>query len=104
LLNNHAAPDLRLITNANGETQFDLRNPAPDHFYIEAKLSIPVWDCNYPVQVVTEEILKTGQTISNSQEDRSPGKFSTQSKAGEIVFRLKPTPWWVRVFWFQFIE
>jgi hypothetical protein len=104
LLDKHATPDRRLVTDANGEAQFDLPNPAPDHFYIHAELDGPVWDCTCLVRVVTEEVLQKGRTISNSQEGLSPGKFSTQLKPGQIVFRLKPTPWWVRVLWPLFLE
>ena len=99
MLDKHATPDVRLITNSNGEAHFDLPNPAPDHFYIHAELAGPVWDCTCLVRVVTEEVLRKGRTISNSQEGLSPGNFSTKPESGEIVFRLKPTPWWVRVFW-----
>lgn len=99
LLDKHAIPDLRLATDVSGKTQFDLPNPVPSYFYIHAELSGPVWDCSCLVRVATEEVLQKGLTISNVQDGLSPGKFSTQPNAGEIVFRLKPTPWWVRVFW-----
>jgi len=99
LLDKHATPDVRLVTDANGEAHFDLPDPAPDHFYIHAVLDGPVWDCTCLVRVVTEEVLRKGRTISNSQEGLSPGKFLTQTEPGQILFRLKPTPWWVRVFW-----
>ncbi len=98
LLDKHATPDVRLVTDGNGEAHLDLPNPAPDHFYVHAELAGPVWDCTCLVRVVTEEVLRKGRTISNSQEG-SPGNFSTQPEPGEIVFRLKATPWWVRVFW-----
>jgi hypothetical protein len=98
LLDKHATPDVRLVTDANGEAHFDLPNPAPDHFYIH-ELPGPAWDCTCLVRVVTEEVSLKRRTISNSQEGLSPGNVSTQPAPGEIVFRLKPTPWWVRVFW-----
>jgi hypothetical protein len=103
-LGKHATTDQRLVTDTNGEAHFDLPNPAPDHFYIHAELDGPVWDCTCLVRVVTEEVLQKGQIIRNSQEGRSPGKLSTQPKPREIVFRLKPTPWWVRVVWPLFLE
>ena len=99
LLDKHATPDVRLVTDANGEAHFALPNPAPDHFYIHAELAGPVWDCTCLVRVVTEEMLRKGLTISNVQDGQSPGRFSVQARAGEVVFRLKPTPWWVQVFW-----
>jgi hypothetical protein len=99
LLDKHSIPELRLSTDANGETQFDLPSPAPAHFYVRAELSGRVWDCTCLVRVATEEMLQKGLAISNGQDGRSPGKFSIQAKAGEVVFRLKPTPWWVQVFW-----
>jgi len=99
LLDKHATPDVRLVTDAKGEAHFDLPKPSPDHFYIHAELAGPVWDCTCFERVVTEEVLRKGQTTSNAEEEISPGNFSTQPKPGEILFRLKPTPWWVRVFW-----
>lgn len=104
LLDKHATPDVRLVTDANGKAHFDLPNPVPDHFYIHAELAGPVWDCTCLVRLVTEEVLRKGQTIRNSQEGCSPGHFSSQPEPGEIVFRLKPTPWWVRVFWPLFVD
>jgi len=99
LLDKHATPDVRLVTDTSGETHFDIPNPIPERFYIHAELAGPMWDCPCLVRVVTEEMLRKGFTITNSREDLSPGKFSTQAKPGEILFRLKPTPLWVRVFW-----
>src|SRR5260370_40242739 len=37
LLDKHPTPDVRLVTNANGEAHFDLPNHAPDNFYIHDK-------------------------------------------------------------------
>jgi hypothetical protein len=42
LLDSHATPDVRLVTDTHGEAHFDLPNPAPDHFYIHAELAGPV--------------------------------------------------------------
>jgi hypothetical protein len=92
LLDKHATPDVRLVTDTSGEAHFDLPNPAPDHFYIHAELAGPAWDCTCLVRIITEEMLRKGQTISNSREDLSPRNFSTQPEPSEIVFRLRPTP------------
>ena len=75
LLDKHAAPDVRLVTDANGEAHFDLPNPAPNHFYIHAELAGPVWDCPCLVRVVTEDVLRKGLLIRNAEDERSPGKL-----------------------------
>jgi hypothetical protein len=99
LLSKHYAPDLRLETDANGETQLDLPNPAPIYFYIRPVLRPSVWDCTCSVQVNTQQVMQKGMTIRNAQDESTPGKFAVQPRVGEVVFRLKPTPWWVQVFW-----
>jgi hypothetical protein len=99
LLTKHAVPDLRLVSAANGEATFELPRPAPAYFYVHVELGGPVWDCTCLVRVVTEELMQKGLEISNAQDERSPGMFRTQRTPGEIHFRLRPTPWWVRVLW-----
>ena len=99
MLDKHAAPDVRLVTDANGEAHFDLPNPAPNHFYIHAELAGPVWDCPCLVRVVTEDVLRKGLLIRNAEDERSPGKLQAQPTPGEILFRLKPLPWWAHVLW-----
>jgi hypothetical protein len=78
----HAAPDMRLVTDANGEAHFDLPNRAPDHFYVHAELDGPVWDCTCLVRVVTEEVLRKGLQLVIAKKVFRPGNFRlSQSRA-----------------------
>ncbi len=99
LFEKDANPDLRLISNANGEAKFDLPQPAPASFYVLAELSGPVWDCDCLVRVVTNDLMSEGREVSNAAEERKPGKLQTQLMPGEILFRLRSLPFWVRFFW-----
>jgi hypothetical protein len=100
LLTKPTTPDLRLVTDARGEAQFELPKPAPAYFYVHAELSGPVWDCGCLVRVSTEEVMQKGFMVVNPHDNKgSRTKPSIQPKPGEILFNLTPTQWWVRVLW-----
>jgi hypothetical protein len=97
LLTKPMSPELRLITDANGEVRFELPEPSPDYFYVRAVLSIPNWDCTCVVRVSTEEVMYKGLMAGSPYAERTPAKKSIQPKPGEILFCLRPTPWWWRI-------
>jgi hypothetical protein len=99
LLTKPSTPDLRLTTDANGEAQFELPKPAPDSFYVRAELSAPLWDCTCLVRVSTEEVMQKGFVTTPRGDKGSSINRSIQPKPGEILYRLRPTPGWVRIFW-----
>jgi hypothetical protein len=88
--------DLSVITDNKGEARFDLPKPAPAYFYVRAALSGPHWDCFCLVRVSTEEVVQNGFMVRSAYAERTP-KPSIHSKPGEVLFGLRPTPWWVRV-------
>jgi hypothetical protein len=89
--------DLRLLTDGNGEAQFELPKPAPEYFYVRAVLSGPVWDCPCAVRVSTEELMQKGLRIRNAEADRSHIQSPVQPKPGQVLFSLRPTPLWERI-------
>lgn len=98
LLTNAISPELSLMTDANGEAQFELPKPAPAYFYVRAVLSNPHWDCTCVERVRTEEVLQKGfVTLSPYAERWKPKPI--QPKSGEVLFALRPLPLWVRFFW-----
>jgi hypothetical protein len=97
LLTKPISPELRLVTDANGEAQFELPKPAPSYFYVRAVLSIPHWDCTCVVRVSTEELMHKGFMTRSPYAERTPAKESMQPKPGEVLFGLRPTPWWWRI-------
>jgi hypothetical protein len=99
LVTKPTTPDLLLVTDAHGEAQFELPKTAPAYFYVRAEVSGPVWDCTCMVRVSTEDVVQKGFMVSPGDHEGSRSKPSIQPKAGEILFRLRPTPWWVRVLW-----
>ena len=99
MLAKNAVPDLRLVSSVNGEAALELPRPAPPYFYVLAELRGSVWDCPCLVRVVTEDVLRKGLLIRNAEDERSPGKLQAQPTPGEILFRLKPLPWWAHVLW-----
>ena len=90
-------PDLRVVTAANGEAQFELPKSAPTHFAIRAILSEVHWYCDCLALVTTEEVMQKGFM------SKSPGGWGSHAEQfmkpspGEIFFRAQPTPWWVRI-------
>jgi hypothetical protein len=99
LLTKPTTPDLRLITDGNGEAEFELPKPAPDSFYVRAELSVPLWDCTCLIRVSTEEVMQKGFMTTSHGNKGSPANRPIQPKAGEILYRLRPTPGWMRIFW-----
>jgi hypothetical protein len=67
--------------------------PPPAYFYVRAVLPPPVWDCRCVVTVSTEELLRKELWVGS--HDDAP----IQLQPGEILFRIRPTALWVRVFW-----
>jgi hypothetical protein len=98
LLTNAISPELSLITDAKGEAQFELPNPAPAYFYVRAVLSEPHWDCTCVKRVSTEEVLQKGFVMVSPYAERWKPK-PIQPKSGEVLFAVRPLPLWVRFFW-----
>jgi len=93
LIAKHTSPDLTLVTDAEGRVRFDLPTAPPASFYVRAVLRPPVWDCSCLVTVQTEELMRKGLWVGPRDDT------STQPQPGEILFRIRPTAGWVRVFW-----
>jgi len=99
LLTKPFSPELRLVTDANGQAQFELPKPAPDHFYVRAVLSDSHWDCTCLARVSTEEMIQRGHMVTSPYAARNPATTSIQPKPGEILFGLRPLPLWMRILW-----
>jgi hypothetical protein len=68
----------------------------PPYFYVRAALSGRHWDCFCAPRVVTEELVQKGIVVKNAEAKAEP---PIQPKPSEILFALRPTPLWVRLFW-----
>lgn len=99
LITKPTTPDLRLVTDAKGEAQFELPKRVPAYIYVRAEVSGPLWDCTCLLRVSTEEVIQKGFMVTTHDNEGSRSKTSIQPRPGEILFRLRPTPWWVRVLW-----
>jgi hypothetical protein len=93
LIAKHTSPDETLVTDAQGRVHFDLPTVPPANFYVRAVLRPPVWDCSCVVTVPTEELLRKGLRVGSHDD------ASIQPQPGEILFRIRPTALWVRMFW-----
>lgn len=98
-------PDLRLVTDSNGEAQFDLPNPAPAYFYVRAELRPIQWDCFCLLRVSTEQVTQKGLAVSSAGATRLHDyhrlltKPRNQPRPTEILFRIAPNPLWLKIFW-----
>jgi len=95
-LSNPLAADMTLVTDIKGEATFDLPKSVPPYFYVRAQLSGRHWDCFCGPRIATAELVQKGIVVRNDERKAEP---SIQPKAKELLFALRPTPWWVRVFW-----
>jgi hypothetical protein len=95
-LDNPIAAELTLVTDIEGRSTFDLPKSVPRYFYVRAVLSGKHWDCFCAPRVSTEELEEKGIVVKNAEANAEP---SIQPKPREILFALRPTPWWVRLFW-----
>jgi hypothetical protein len=91
--------DLNLVTDSKGETAFDLPKPMPAYLYVRPVFSERDWDCTCFVQVPTKEVLQKGHIVMTPYADRSKHKSSIQPKAGEVLFVVRRTPLWWRIFY-----
>jgi len=88
------SPELRLVTDLNGKVQFELPKPVPIHFAVSADLSPDShWYCYCMTFVTTDEVIQKGYIVRPDDKEVSVA----QPKPGEILFRARPTPWWVRL-------
>jgi len=95
-------PDLRAVTDRNGEIRFELPNPAPPYFYVRAKVTESEWDCDCTVRVRANELTQKGSVIDTPHMTSGAGDQNIpapQPKQDEILLILHPTPWWVRILW-----
>jgi hypothetical protein len=85
--------DQSLLTDSEGETAFDLPNPAPAYVYVRPVFSERVWDCTCFVSVNVDKLLQKGFVLFSA--GRKTPKVSIQPKAAEILFVMMRTPlWW----------
>jgi len=89
--------DLSLVTDANGEVQFELPKPSPAHFAVRADISYARWYCACLAFVTTAEVMQKGFMARVPDDDATHNQPAVNLKPGDIVFRARPTPWWVRV-------
>jgi hypothetical protein len=92
-------PDLRLVTDAKGEAQFQLPNPVPAYVYVRAELSRQLWDCTCLFRVPTEQVTQKGLMFATYDNESSRSKTSIQPKPGEVLICLTPTPRWEHLFY-----
>jgi len=88
-------PDLRLVTDDNGEAQLELPKPTPASFTVKARLSEARWYCECLAVVITQEVTQKGW-MSRSP-DVSYNKHLLKPTPGEILLLAQATPWWVRI-------
>jgi hypothetical protein len=91
--------DLSLTTDGNGETTFDLPQPAPAYIYVRPVFSERVWDCSCLVRIPTDELLQKGYITGSPYDAHKKPKPVIQPEARKLVFVMRRTPlWWQLVY------
>jgi hypothetical protein len=94
LIAKHPSADVTLVTDTQGRVRFDFPTAPPANFYVRALLRPPGWDCSSCLVTVRTEVLMRKGLWVGSRDDAS-----IQPQPGEILFRIRPTASWQRVFW-----
>lgn len=85
----NAQPSLE--TDANGEAQFRLPEPAPKHLSVRVEINWARWRCGCGVLVATQKVIQKGivnSAASSSQLRRSPNL--NRAVPGQIRFVARP--------------
>lgn len=80
-------PPLRLRTNSEGEAEFTIPSPAPDHMDVRLSPPSKYWNCDCWVQKDTATVLHDGILSSFPKKKVLPGIVS---KPEEITFVATP--------------
>ena len=90
-------PNLSLLTDANGEAEFELPKPPPPHFAVRVSLNDARWYCDCLALVTTEDVMQKGLLTRSPDNEGTRTAPVLKQEPGEILFRARSTPWWVRL-------
>jgi hypothetical protein len=93
---NYKSP-LQLETDASGQVEFRLPEPAPAHLEARARLTPERWRCGCVALLATRELIQNG--FAGPDPVRGPTLPAGPVKAnpGEIVFVARPLTFWGRL-------
>jgi hypothetical protein len=78
--------NLLLETDANGEAQFSLPEPAPAHLGAQVRLTSEHWHCGCMALAATEDVIQKGMLGSES----TASSKSARLEPGVILFFARP--------------
>lgn len=87
---------LHLTTGADGTVSFPIPVPAPEHLWIQVKLTLDKWRCACYALAVTQDVLRKGLVPEGSL--KTPSSAAARAQRGEILFTARPPTFFERVF------
>lgn len=86
----------QLETDANGEAEFQLPDPAPAHVAAQAHLTFEHWHCGCAALENTQDLIQKGFTAGLATGSTPPGA-SVKAQPGEILFVARPFTFFERL-------
>jgi hypothetical protein len=80
--------NIALETDANGEAQFRLPEPFPEHFSAQIQMDWGHWDCSCSALADTQEVIQRG-LVEFSAKGKKP-KTLIKARPGEVIFVARP--------------
>ena len=86
----------QLETDANGEAEFQLPDPAPAHVAAQAHLTFEHWHCGCAALENTQDLIQKGFTAGLATGS-TPTGASAKARPGEILFVARPFTFFERL-------
>ncbi len=90
--------NLRLETDANGETQFRLPEPSPAHLVAQVRLTSEHWHCFCMALVTTKDLIQMG-IVQPPGPESTTSSTNAKAEPGVIVFLARPFTFLERLFY-----
>jgi hypothetical protein len=89
--------NLSLETDANGEAQFTLPEPAPRHLSAQVRLTSEHWHCGCGVLAATGEVIQKGIVGPLPRAESKKSAPPVKADPGEILFVARPLSFFERL-------
>ncbi len=93
----NASLPLEIKTDANGEAQFNIPEPAPEHINVRATMSSEHWHCACWVLADTDQVVHEGIVQAAATKDTKASVAPVNAEPGQIVLIARPFTFFERL-------
>jgi hypothetical protein len=91
--------NLRLETDANGEAQFRLPEPASANLVAQVRLTSEHWHCFCMAPIATKDLIQMGIVVQPSGRESTTSATNAKAEPGVILFLARPFTFLERLFY-----